>query len=86
MTYMHLGENDMKKHIRPLLSIIIIAIAAVIAVAVYSSGEKIKYNNDKTIDVLVTERYSASEIQKMKSSIENNKLTYSQMRSDYNIQ
>ena len=36
----------MKKHIRPLLSIIIIAIAAVIAVAVYSSGEKIKYNND----------------------------------------
>ena len=86
LTYMHLGENDMKKHIRPLLSIIIIAIAAVIAVAVYSSGEKIKYNNDKTIDVLVTETYSASEIQKMKSSIENNKLTYSQLRSDYNIQ
>ena len=46
------------------MSIIIIAIAAVIAVAVYSSGEKMKYNNDKTIDILVTERYSASEIQK----------------------
>lgn len=86
LTYMHLGENDMKKHIRPLLSIIIIAIAAVFAVAVYSSCEKIKYNNDKTIDILVTETYSASKIQKMKSSIENNKLTYSQLRSDYNIQ
>ena len=78
----------MKRNIKSLLlSALLIFLVAVLAVIIpFSIGEKMKYNNDKTIDILVTERYSASEIQKMKSSIENNKLTYSQLRSDYNIQ
>lgn len=78
----------MKRNIKSLLlSALLIFLVAILAVIIpFSIGEKMKYNNDKTIDILVTERYSASEIQKMKSSIENNKLTYSQLRSDYNIQ
>ncbi len=78
----------MKRNIKSLLlSALLIFLVAVLAVIIpFSIGEKMKYNNDKTIDILVTERYSASEIQKMKSNIENNKLTYSQLRSDYNIQ
>lgn len=78
----------MKRNIKfLLLSALLIFLVAVLAVIIpFSIGEKMKYNNDKTIDILVTETYSASEIQKMKSSIENNKLTYSQLRSDYNIQ
>lgn len=78
----------MKRNIKSLLlSALLIFLVAILAVIIpFSIGEKMKYNNDKTIDTLVTETYSASEIQKMKSSIENNKLTYSQLRSDYNIQ
>ena len=78
----------MKRNIKSLLlSALLIFLVAILAVIIpFSIGEKMKYNNDKTIDILVTETYSASEIQKMKSSIENNKLTYSQLRSDYNIQ
>lgn len=57
-----------------------------IIMMIFPEERKMKYNNDKNISELITQKYSKSDIESMKKGIEEKTLDYSKLKSNYNIQ
>lgn len=72
------------KKFKFILSLILILL--IIVVLILRRDVKMKYNNEKNIASLVTERYSKADILKMREDIEHGYLDYSALKSNYNIQ
>lgn len=66
--------------------LIVIVLTILIIIVTQNGGNEVKYNNDKSIVDLVTQKYSDSDIEKIKTGIENNTINYSTFKSKYNIQ
>lgn len=77
----------MKKYKKLLLLVALIVIVIVVLIAIiFTGGENVKYDNDRSIDSIVTEIYSTSDIEKMRKDFEHNSLNYSGLKSNYNVQ
>lgn len=65
--------------------LIVIVITALLIIA-FAGDREVNYDNNKSIDVLITEKYSISEIENMLNDIECGNLDYSGFKSRYNIE
>ncbi len=77
----------MKKY-NLLLSLVLLAVVIITAITImfFMGGIEVKYDNDKSIDSLITEKYSESDIDKMRDDIEQDNLNYARFKSHFNVQ
>ncbi len=77
----------MKKNKILLLSFtLLLIVLTLIFIIIFTGGGDVKYDNDKSIDSLITKKYSASDIEKMREDIEHDNLNYAKLKSRYNVQ
>lgn len=77
----------MKKYRKFLLSVaLIVIVIAVLIPIIFSEDKNVKYDNYRSIDSLITEKYSTSDIEKMREDFEHNNFDYSALKSHYNVQ
>lgn len=76
----------MKKNILLLLFALLLIVLALIFIIIFTGGEDVKYDNDKSISSLITIKYSDYDMEKLREDIGHDNLNFVKLKSHYNVQ
>lgn len=76
----------MKKNKIFLIFIVLLIVSGLVFSIILLEGKIMKYDNETSINSLITKTYSVFDIEKMKNDIETDNMDYAKLSSQYNVQ